>query len=172
MVFKEGEASLPDSGYSQIAPKDMKAGTYIFHYKAPAFTFRFISAETMTSVIKSWFSLRQRLGATDSGGFLDVKGVTINTDTGDIYIKALVTPVKEKPLIIDGKEIPAPQEAGVNYLAVLAVVAGLFAAIGIGISLLEVYEGKVAPTVAGLSIGVVVGVALTLGFLGYLVLRE
>jgi len=171
-VVKQGESSLPDSGYQQIAPLNMKAGTYILHYKAPAFTFRFLSAETLTSVIKSWFSLKRKLGATDGGGFLDIKGVTINTDTGDIFIKALLTPVQEKPFVINGQEVAAPTEAGVNPLAVLAVVAGLFAAIGIGISLLEVYEGKVAPTVAGLSIGFVAGIAITLGFLGYLILKE
>lgn len=169
MVYKQGEAAIPGAGSVQIAPKDMTAGTYIFYYKAPLFTFRFISAETLTSVIKSWFSIRQKLGATDSGGFLDVKGVTINTDTGDIYVKAVVTPVKEKPLIIDGKEIPAPTEAGVNPLAVLAIVGGLFAAIGIAVTLLAVYQVKPA---VSFSFGLVIGGVIALAFVVYLVLRE
>lgn len=119
-VYREG-SSTNTSGLRTVGTTNLKPNKeYIFEYGAPAIAFSLLSPEAIASLIKGWLRLK--------GEIVSISGITINTDNGHIQIRAKVVPQSQI------------MEAGVNPLAVFAVIAGLFAAIGVGVSLLYVYE--------------------------------
>lgn len=142
-VFNEGESIGNLSAKTQVNPRDLKPGVYVFYYKAPISVFSLIKPETLTGALKAWLNLRAKLGDAiyGNGELAEIRGVQVNTDTGDIYIKARLAEVKRATIKIDGKDVPVEvQEAGVNPWAVYAAIAALLGAIGIGITLLAVYS--------------------------------
>jgi len=120
MVYTEG-ASTNTAGLRTVATDRLKPNKeYIFEYGAPAIAFSLLKPESMAAIIKGWLRLK--------GEIVSISGIAINTTTGHILIRAKVIPT------------PEIQEAGINPLAVFALIAGLFAAIGVGISMLYIYE--------------------------------
>lgn len=101
---------------------------YIFQYKAPGFAFMLLSPEAMAALVEGWVNLRSKIDTARDDEILTITGVSVNTDTGDIFIRGSVA----------GPSNVLQQ--GINPYAVAAVLAAVFAAIGIGVSLLYVYE--------------------------------
>lgn len=125
-VYTSGQDTTPGD---QTSLQALEPGEdYIFQYHAPTIAFAFISPDHLTSIIEEWINLRSKLEQLQSDEVLTIDGVLINTDTGDIYIRGSVSGA------------PAVVESGVNPWAVAAVIGAIFAAIGIGISLLYVYK--------------------------------
>lgn len=101
---------------------------YVFQYKAPGFAFMLLGSAVMSALVQGWVNLRKSLDDQNSDEVLTVTGVSVNTGTGDIFMRGFVA------------DTSAVVGAGVNPYAVAAVLASLFAAIGIGVTLLYVYE--------------------------------
>jgi hypothetical protein len=101
---------------------------YIFQYKVSPYVFAFISKQQMSNLVDSWVRLRTNLDERNSNEVLTINGVSVNTGTGDIFVRGSVAGV------------PVNSGQGVNPYAVAAIIASVFANIQIGVSLLYVYE--------------------------------
>lgn len=142
-VYVEGQSTTPGT---RVDPSKLQTNReYIFEYKAPAIAFSLISPETMSGVIRGWLRLRNEVASTDPGAhnIVTLTGVEVDSGTGVVRIRGRVETIPEKYLTgPDGKKYPLGevQTAGVNVKAIVAVAAGLFAALGVGLTLMFVYE--------------------------------
>lgn len=101
---------------------------YIFQYKVSPYSFAFISPVQMALFVKGWVKLRPKLDERNSDEILSITGVSVNTGTGDIFVRGSVS----------GNASNSGN--GVNPYAVAAIIAAIFANIQIGVTLLYVYE--------------------------------
>lgn len=152
-VHNDGEDAMPPASLSQVDPKALTAGTYYFKYHAPVFAFSYLSADSIDTVIRDWVSLKNNL-AGQGDIVMNIRGVSINTDTGDVFIKADVAPVPCGTININGTDVQScVQEAGINPYAIYAIVAALGAALGIALTLMAVYGGQAVKQGIGQGIG-------------------
>jgi hypothetical protein len=132
-VFTQGN-SVDTTGLGVIAPKDVQAGKeYIWEYWTPAITFAVISPETLNTFITGLFNLDSLIKKAAPGvgsAPIKVTGVTIDTASGNIWIRGQVVSVPVSDV----------EQAGVNPLAIAALVGTIFAIIGVAVSLRYVYE--------------------------------
>jgi hypothetical protein len=140
-IYVQG-ASVDTTGLNVVAPKDVQAGReYIWEYWCPAITFSFIDPSTMQEFISGLLKLEETVKAvapTVGPPPVSITGVEIDTQTGNIWVRGIV------------KQVPTSnvEQAGVNPLAVLAVIGAVFAVIGAAISLRYVFDvtsGKQQP---------------------------
>lgn len=101
---------------------------YVFQYKAPPFTFLILTATEMAALVEGWVKIRPKLDDRNSNAVLTIDGMSVNTGTGDIFVRASVAGV------------PVNSGQGVNPYAVASIIAAVFANVRIGVSLLYVYE--------------------------------
>lgn len=121
MIYNEGKSTATD-GLRAVLPTKLVANKeYIFDYQTPAIGYAVISPSSMSALIKGWLRLK--------GEIVQITGVTINPDNGRVKIRAVVQPQPE-----------VQQAAVVNPWVVFAALAAIFAAIGITVSLIYVYE--------------------------------
>jgi hypothetical protein len=141
-IFVQG-ASVDTSGLNPVAPKDVQAGReYIWEYWCPAITFAVISADTMNGFVTGLLDLEStiaQIAPTVGPPPVVITGVEIDTSTGNIWVRGIV------------KQTPASdvQQAGVNPLAVLAVIGAVFAVIGAAVSLRYVFDVTAGKQQAG-----------------------
>lgn len=128
MIYQEGKAIALGS---KVATTSLKwEHEYIFEYGFPKFALSLMSPETISSLAKKWVSAKTFLTREKEGDVFRIEGVRIDTDQGKIWVRGTTAP---KPVI-------ETQEAGVNPLAILAVIGTILAAIGLGVTLLFAYE--------------------------------
>jgi hypothetical protein len=142
-VYAQG-ASVDTAGLNPVAPKDVQAGhEYIWEYWCPAITFSVISADTMNSFITGLLNLEKtiaQIAPTVGPPPVTITGVEIDTANGNIWVRGVVQQV---PTTSD------VQQAGVNPLAVLAVIGAVFAVIGAAVSLRYVFDVTACKQQAG-----------------------
>jgi hypothetical protein len=105
---------------------------YVFRYQAPPIAFAFLSPEGLQQLVSEWLNLSENTSPKNDGAIISIDGVSINTDTGEVFIR--------------GSVAPSPNGEAVNPWAVASVLAALFAKIGVGVSLLSTYETADAST--------------------------
>ena len=136
MKIKEGQDPYPPKDWGKISPTDL-SGEVIFKYKVAPVVFTMMPDALLVGTVKTWIRLKEEI---TSERFLQITGVQVDTDTGDIFVKAFVKAIPKDTVLIAGKQVPIEiQQAGVNGTAVIAVVGSLFAALGISLSLIAVY---------------------------------
>lgn len=124
-IYQEGKPIVVGA---RVNPSNLSPNKeYVFQYQVPVVVFRLMSPATLSDYAKKWVNLRQSFGQ-EEGALFEITGVKIDTETGYIFVRGSATAP------------PEVMQAGVNPLAVLAVIAGVFSAIGIGVTLLFVYE--------------------------------
>jgi len=158
MIFTAGDNAVPDQTvYDVVDAQKIDVGVSIAYYHVPPFVFNVLSAQTIDGLIHGWLSLKNQTQAQTGGVTVDILGVYIDTDIGDIYIKFDTTP------LVFGSNV---QQAGINPMMALYVIIGLFAAISITITLVAVYAPHVAqqaikPIAQGLSTAeIVIGLGI------------
>jgi hypothetical protein len=123
MIFAEGKSV--DLG-PQTNIKALQHGReYVFDYQCPPGSFAFISPNQMKSLLKGWVNLRKDLDVRESGEVFTLTGVQVNTGNNVILVRGSVM---------------GTSSGNVNPWAVASIIASLFSAIGVGISLLYVYN--------------------------------
>jgi hypothetical protein len=126
--------SVDTAGLLPVAPKDVQAGKeYIWEYWAPAITFSIISADTLNSFLQGLTNLDnyvKNLAGNPGPPPIEITGVEIDTDTGNIWVRGRVRAVPASDV----------EQAGVNPIAILALFGALFALIGAAVSLRYVYD--------------------------------
>lgn len=111
-------ASTNTDGLAQVAAKDVATGKeYVYDYGAPKLAFAFIPDSLITGAIEAWLAI------TDVS--FRVTGVSVDTETGHIFIRGIPTAINE---------------AGLSPAAILAIIGGFFALLGIAVSLRFVYQ--------------------------------
>jgi len=126
-VLAQGKDTTPGPVANMKALQPGKE--YVFQYKAPGFAFSLLSDSQIISLMRGWINLKALLEGDKKGTILTVTGVKVDSVTGEIFMRAKIS-----------DETLEYNEAGVNPWAVAMVIGGIFAAIGIGVSLLFVYE--------------------------------
>jgi hypothetical protein len=126
--------SVDTTGLNVVAPKDVKAGNeYVWEYWAPAITFAVISPDTLNSFIQSLTNLDnyvKTLANNPGPPPIEVTGVEIDTETGNIWVRGRVRSVPSSNV----------EQAGVNPLAIAVFFGLILAAIGAAVSLRYVYD--------------------------------
>jgi len=123
MIYNEGKSTATE-GLTAVVPSKLQSGKeYIFDYQTPAIAYALISPGAMSALIRGWLRLK--------GEIVQITGVTINPDNGRVKIRAVVVPQPQYQ-----------QAAVVNPWVIFAALAAIFAAIGVTVSLIYVYEVK------------------------------
>lgn len=144
-LYHQG-AAVSVVGLSTIDPSAVRDGDYIYEYKGPAFIYSIVPTDVLVGTMKGWINLQTAI----EGGSVTITGVQVDTDTGEVFVRAQV--VKPPPVTIkdaSGNDIVVEvSQAGVNPLVVLQIVGGLFVLLGVGLTLLYVYDAGVSSGVA------------------------
>jgi hypothetical protein len=128
MIFTEGKPT--DIG-TQTNIKALQHGReYVFDYQCPPGSFAFVSPAAMQALLKGWINLRKGLVLKGSGEVFTLTGVQVNTGNNSIFVRGSVM---------------GTSAGNVNPWAVASIIASLFAAVGVGISLLYVYNVASGP---------------------------
>ncbi len=122
-VFQTGTVLLPGPGSVQIAQDKMTTGDYVMHYGSPRVVYTLLSPSTVASAIEGWCKLQN---ITDFTEQIQINGVQIDPESGEIFLNVHL-------------EVSDVNKSEFNPLVILAIVAGLFTVLGIGITLLGVY---------------------------------
>jgi hypothetical protein len=125
-------ASTDGTGLTEIAQNSIGAGSgdYIFVFQGPLFIYNVISPETLAKVVKTWLYAKNY--ASDGTTVVDVTGVTVDTDSGVVSIRASVS-------------TSGVTQDAINPLVVIAVLAALLGAIG-AYTLLRVLDAGAGTT--------------------------
>jgi hypothetical protein len=172
MIYRTGATATPDGTFTPIDTIQIAEGEYILQYKVPVIAFRYLTQSALQAFINGVVAVKNA-AAGPGEQLTKIEGIEMDDTTGDIFVRVNVSyrPMQKLP---DGTPVTVA-EAGVNYVKVIAVVGAFFAAIGITLTLVQVFTKKVgqaaAPLAAG-GIGILVGVAIGAILVLYFVARR
>lgn len=133
-IYQQG-TSVDTTGLTNVNPKQLQVGgEYIWQYWVSATTFMFLTADQVNTVITTLINLKQKLSDIDPNEIdppINISGVAIDTDTGNIWIRGVITASSKDPNV---------QEADVNPWVIAGVIGGIFATIGAAVLLRGVYQ--------------------------------
>lgn len=145
MVYSDGR-STSTAGLAEVDIKELIPGVeYVLVFEAKRISFALVPEALLKSAIRAW--LENKPGEQT----FRVSGITVDTNTGDIRVRG--TPQFQG----------TASQAGVNPYAVVAVIAGLFAALGIGVALISAFRLGSAGTESCGQGGIVAGFRCAVG---------
>ena len=125
-VYNSGASTTKGA---QVDSKNLQSGQeYVFAFQAPKIAFVLLSPEHIASLLQGWVSLRQYVSTAEAGDLFAITGVQVDTESGEILVRGQVTAP------------PEVLESGINPWAIFALIAGIFAVVGIGVTSMGVYE--------------------------------
>lgn len=148
MIYTRGEPATPDLTVWSALPSDqgLASGEYLFQWRVSTNDFSFISTGTLDSLIDGWFSVSNLEAWLDGGDRFDITGVEMDTDTGDIYVRANLTAgtstqVNEVGLVDSAGNPMQVSSAGVVDIGwIVAAIIAALASLGlVAAHLLTVY---------------------------------
>lgn len=177
MIFTQGTSTDP-TGLPSIPQSAMTGGEYVLEYQGPKFVYSFINPGTLARALSDWIDANVTGGAPVS-----VTGVSIDTSTGVVLVRVVANPAVPQT-ITDANgvttQLSGVSQAGMNPLVILAIVAAGFTALGIGLTLITVYQvipalggpnGPILAPLVGLGTGFAVGVAVVIGLVIWMLMR-
>jgi hypothetical protein len=141
-VFNTGQ-STDTTGLQSISVSQIPDGVSVLKYHSYPLVWKIFSPAQLTSIMQGWQNLKNSAVEKNGGTLVEILGVKIDTESGEVFVKVNARYIPAPTITIGGKQVPATtSEAGLNPLAVVAIAAGLFAALDIGLTLMQVYTGK------------------------------
>jgi hypothetical protein len=132
-IYRQGSDASEALGIP-VNPKALVVGReYIYTYSVPSIAFALLTPAEITTMIKSWFTLKSytdKLDMVKSDVAVTVTGVLVNTEANRVSIRVKINRAASAEVL----------ESGVNPYLVLGIIGGVLAAFGLSSILMSVHD--------------------------------